>query len=54
MSICFPRIDRWGVDSNGREGGENLGGVGGGEIMIGIYCMKSLIFNKRKRKKIPL
>lgn len=44
--------DRKGVDLDGREGGQNLGGVGGGESKIRILCMKKYIFNKRKLKKI--
>jgi hypothetical protein len=38
------------VDSDEKRGGEGLGGVEGGEIVIRIYCVrKGSIFNKRKK-----
>lgn len=41
--------DRKGVDSEGREGWEELGGVERGKTIIRIYyVIKESIFNKRK------
>lgn len=37
------------VELDGREDGEELGEVGGGDIVIRIYCVKKYIFNKRKK-----
>lgn len=34
------------VDSDGREDDEELGGVGEGDTVIQINCMKKSIFNK--------
>lgn len=48
MPVGFPTRDRKGVDSDGREDGENLGGVGEGETVIRKYCMKN-IYDKRKK-----
>jgi hypothetical protein len=42
--------DRKGVDSKGRGGREDLGGVGGGQIIIRLYCMKNKLFSIRGKK----
>lgn len=48
MPVGFPTRDRKGVDSDGREDGENLGEVGERETVIRKYCMKgSMIKEKR-------
>ena len=39
-----------GVESEGREGGEELGEVEKVETIIRIYCMQKCIFSKRKMK----
>lgn len=44
----FSNSDRKGIDLDRREGGEDLGGVRGGENIIRIYCIKESIFSKRK------
>lgn len=45
LSICcFLKRDRKGVDLNGRECGEELGEVHGGETVIRIYHMKKIYF----------
>lgn len=46
MPVGFIMRERKGVNFDGRGGREDLGGVGGGEtvIGIGIYC-KKIIFN---------
>ena len=41
--------DRKGIDPDGKRGGEELGGVEGGEIVIRIYCVRKKS-NKRKQK----
>lgn len=37
--------NRKGVDSDGREDDEELGGVGEGDTVIRIYCMKKTYFH---------
>ena len=53
LEACsFLMRDRKGVDLDGRRGGEELGGVEGGETIIRIYYVrKKSIFNKRKIEK---
>ena len=46
-SLFFVNEDR-GSGSGGERAGEELGGVVGEEIIIGIYCMRKNVFNKRK------
>lgn len=43
--------NRNGVDSGGREDGEELGGVGEGETVLLIYCIKKSIFTKTVLRK---
>lgn len=46
-------MSRKGVDPDGRRGGEEHGGVEGGEIVFRLYCMRKIsLFNKRE-EKIP-
>lgn len=46
----FLMRDGKGTDLDGREVGEELRGVGGGETVIRIYCMrKEPIFNKNRK-----
>lgn len=52
LEACSLLMRRKKGSGSGWEGsGEKLGGVEGGETVIGIYCMrKESIFNKRKNK----
>lgn len=34
----------------GRDGGEELGGIEGGEIIIRMCCVRKYIFSKRKKE----
>lgn len=52
MPICFLR-DRKGMNTDGKEGEEELGGVGRGKPVIRmygmkIYCIEKSVFNKMK------
>jgi len=50
--LFFLMRDRKGVDPERRGGGEDLGGVKGGETVIRIYRMrKESIFNKRNKDR---
>ena len=51
LEVCyFLMKDRKGVDLDGRGGGEELGGVEGGEIIIKIYYIRTKsIFSKNKQ-----
>lgn len=49
MPFCFLRRDRRTVDSDGRGGREDIGGIGKGEVVIRIYCMKKLFSTKEKQ-----
>ena len=41
LEACsFLMRDRKGVDLDGRDGGEELGGVEGEETVICVYCMR--------------
>lgn len=42
LDACFVTRDREVVDSDGGGGGDDLGEVGGGEIVIRIYNIKNL------------
>ena len=48
MPVCFVTRDRNGVDLNGRENGEEVGGEGAGESVIIICCMKKRLFSVRE------
>jgi hypothetical protein len=51
VPFYFLRKNRKSVDSHGRRGEEEQGGVWGEETIIGIYCMKNLFpINKKKSK----
>jgi hypothetical protein len=39
------------VDPEGRSGEDLLGGVGGGETVIRICCVRKTIFNRRENEK---
>lgn len=39
------------VAADGREDGQEPRGVGGGEIIIRLHCMKKINFNKRENEK---
>ena len=41
MPVGFIMRERKGVNLDGRGGREDLGGVRGGETVIGIYCKKN-------------
>jgi hypothetical protein len=49
MLLYFLTRDRKGVDSDRRNGEENLGGVGAEETTMRIYCTKKYIFMKEKK-----
>lgn len=54
MPACFLMRDQIGVDLDARGDREELGGVGIGETVIGIYCRKKkYIFSKRKKSSRP-
>lgn len=40
MPACFLKIDRNGMDMGRRGDGDNFIGVGEGEIVTRLYCMK--------------
>ena len=53
MPICFLMRDRKGMSTDGKEGEEELGGVGRGKTVIRmygmkIYCIEKSVFNKIK------
>lgn len=49
MPTCFLTREKMkDVDLDGSGGREEWRGVGGGETIIRIYCIKTPIFNKRK------
>lgn len=48
MSVCFLRRERKGIYSDGRGGGRDLGGVGGGKTINKIHCVKKYFNKKRK------
>lgn len=42
--------ERKGTDADGREDGEELGGIEGRETVIRIYCLEKICFQWKKRK----
>lgn len=51
MNFLMSLVILWkGCGSRWEEGGENLGGVGGVETVIKIYCKKKLFLIKEKSK----
>lgn len=51
MPACFLTKTEKVVDLNGRGGGKELGGVGGGETVVRTYYIKKSISKKRKKIK---
>lgn len=49
MLVHFLSRDGIDVDSDRKEGDGTPQGVGGGEIIIKIYCMKNYVFHKRSK-----
>lgn len=51
LDICFLNRDRQCIDQDDRGDGRELEGVGGGEFVTKMYCMKTkAIYNKKKSK----
>lgn len=48
MPPCFLRREGCDEDPDGSGGGSELGGVGGEEMGVSIYCISKSAFNKRK------
>jgi hypothetical protein len=46
LDVCFLMRDRKGTEPDGRGCEKELGGVGGGETVISLYCMKKSLFSK--------
>lgn len=44
MPVSFLRRDKIGADPNGRGGREEKGIVGGGKILISLYCLTNVNF----------
>lgn len=47
MPLDFLTRDETGVDPDGREDGEQLGGAGGGKTIIRIYCKENISFQQK-------
>lgn len=57
LDVCILMRERKGVDLGGRRSWDELGGVGEGKTIIGIYCNKkpfSILKKKNKTKKFSL
>lgn len=51
MPACFLTKTEKVVDLNGRGGGKELGGVGGGETVVRTYYIKKIYFKEKKKIK---
>lgn len=54
MPACFLTKTEKVVDLNGRGGGKELGGVGGGETVVRTYYIKKIYFKEKKKNKEKL
>lgn len=50
MPACFLTKTEKVVDLNGRGGGKELGGVGGGETVVRTYYIKKNLFQRKEKK----